>query len=154
MPVHTPALPAQTYPSLSRCHHVSVAAQFSGSCWDRRLAEAGGNGQEPVSPLFNKTNERGWSEMDRNGWLGYLGSAASKWTVLMGSASCSLLRLLVWAPSGTPWVLQVYLTYPGWRRGSVRSSREEPTRNGNGLNLQVLKWDEEIVCATAAQKHH
>lgn len=92
--------------------------------------------------------------MGRNGWLGYLGSRATKWTLLIKSGSYSSLGLLVLAPSVTLWGLQVYLTYSGWRGYQGEVGREEPSGNTSSLNLQVLKWDKKILFTAATQKHH
>lgn len=65
-------------------------------------------GSQPCH-LFNETNGKEWSKMGRNGWLGYLGSPASKWTLLIKSGLYSSLGLLVSAPSVTLWIVWVQL---------------------------------------------
>lgn len=77
--------------------------------------------------------------MGRNGWLGYLGSPASKWTSLIKSGSYSSLGLLVLAPSVTPWVLQVYLMYRGWRGVTVRSTRRRTQQKCQQLESASFK---------------
>lgn len=73
--------------------------------------------------LFTRTNGEEGTKTGRNGWLGYLGSPASKWTLLIKSGSYRSLGLLVLAPSVTPGVLQVSLSYPGCRGVTVRSTQ-------------------------------